>query len=84
MLSRYLRNVIELFLLFTIVSADGNNPMSSPAAGELIPVGIPFTITWTPGTPGPVKIVLQDNSEDITPNITCKYNYIQVQNCYVL
>jgi len=34
------------------------NPIALPGLGELVPVGIPYTITWTPTTPGKVSIIL--------------------------
>lgn len=52
------------------VVADGHNPMSRPAAGEIVPVGEPYVIRWRPGTLGPVFIALLGDSEYGTGNLT--------------
>lgn len=41
-----------------LVRSDGLNPISAPLANEAVPVEKPYTIRWSPGTPGPVDIRL--------------------------
>jgi len=44
------------------------NPIALPGLGELVPVGIPYTITWTPTTPGKVSIILlRGPGENVVP-----------------
>jgi len=59
----------------TRVLADGLNPFIAPSAGQVILVGQPFKILWSPGTPGPVFIALDANTNDGTGNITSQYQY---------
>ena len=42
-----------------VACSDGNNFMSSPAAGEVIEAEEPYLISWSNGTPGPVSIDLR-------------------------
>lgn len=60
------------------VLADGNNTIIAPTGGDILPVGMPYTIKWVPETAGPVKIVLQLDTGDIYPNITCTYIQIHL------
>ena len=62
--------VVGAFLGFTRVAADGLNPMSHPKADEAVPVGVPYTIEWSPGTPGPVSICVYDGDAGPVQNIT--------------
>lgn len=71
-LSKYILRVFSFCVLFTGVSADGLNPQSHPAAGEIIEVGKPYTIVWTPGTTGNVSIVLKANSDWTAQTIICR------------
>jgi hypothetical protein len=56
---QFFASFLLLCYLFVIVYCDGNNPMSAPAAGEVIEAEKPFEIQWSSGTPGPVKIELR-------------------------
>ncbi|KAL6705962.1 hypothetical protein ACN47E_006241 [Coniothyrium glycines] len=55
--------------LVALVRADGLNPQSKPASDEVITAEKPYTITWEPGTPGPVYIQLH-YAETSAVNIT--------------
>jgi len=44
------------------------NPIALPGLNELVPVGKPYTITWTPTTPGKVSIILlRGPSNNVVP-----------------
>jgi hypothetical protein len=44
------------------------NPIALPGLDELVPVGKPYTITWTPTTPGKVSIILlRGPSSNVVP-----------------
>ncbi|KAF2830026.1 hypothetical protein CC86DRAFT_403351 [Ophiobolus disseminans] len=45
-------------LIVNLVRSDGRNPISAPRAGATVPAETSYTIRWSPGTPGPVKIEL--------------------------
>jgi hypothetical protein len=49
---------VAICIAVTRVVADGNNPMSAPAAGQVVTVAVLFDTVWIPGTPGPVNITL--------------------------
>ncbi|QDS70241.1 hypothetical protein FKW77_007254 [Venturia effusa] len=52
----------------TTQCTDGCNPIGLPALGQNVPVGAPFTITWTPTTPGTVSIqLLKGPSTNVLP-----------------
>jgi len=45
-----------------------SNPISKPSLGEIVPVGIPYAITWAPTTSGTVSIqLLQGPSTNVLP-----------------
>jgi len=47
------------------------NPISRPGLDEQVPVGIPYTITWDPTTPGKVSILLlRGPSTNVVPIAT--------------
>ncbi|MCJ1299171.1 hypothetical protein MMC08_001963 [Hypocenomyce scalaris] len=49
-------------------SNPSGNPLTLPSAGELVPAGSPFIITWTPTTTGTVTLLLlQGPSTDVIP-----------------
>ena len=54
---------ILLALSVDLACADGLNPQSAPAAGDVIITEEPYTIQWEPGTDGPVNIGLKFNDE---------------------
>lgn len=62
---------VSMCMMVADVVAEGRNPMSRPAAGEIVPVGEPYDITWKPGTTGPVFIALLGETEEGTGNLTC-------------
>lgn len=62
-----LRALSSLVVLFNFVHADGHNPMSAPAAGEVVEAEKPYTIEWDPGTPGPVSINLHFGDTSAVP-----------------
>ncbi|KAK2736204.1 hypothetical protein FQN55_001736 [Onygenales sp. PD_40] len=44
------------------------NPISLPGLGDIVPVGEPYTITWTPTTKGKVSILLlRGPSDNVVP-----------------
>ena len=53
------KQLFALLLVFCAANGDGNNPMSSPAASEVIEAEEPYLILWDNGTPGPVSIDLR-------------------------
>jgi len=53
------KQLFALLLVFCVAHGDGNNPMSSPAAGEVIEAEEPYLISWSNGTPSPVSIDLR-------------------------
>lgn len=58
----------------TKIAADGLNPMSHPAADETVQVGIPYTIEWSAGTPGPVFICIYEGADGALENVTGQYS----------
>ncbi|KAI4126965.1 MAG: hypothetical protein LQ347_004780, partial [Umbilicaria vellea] len=59
-------------LVSAITVPGGSNPSGNsinlPTAGQIVPVGSPFTITWTPTTTGTVTLVLlQGPSTNVQP-----------------
>jgi hypothetical protein len=53
------KQLLAVFLVLSVAYGDGNNPMDSPAAGEVIQAEEPYLISWLNGTPGPVSIDLR-------------------------
>ena len=53
------KHLVALSFVLCVAYSDGNNPMSSPAAGEVIEAEEPYLISWFNGTPGPVSIDLR-------------------------
>jgi len=53
------KQLLALSFVVCLAYGDGNNPMSSPAAGEIIEAEEPYLISWSNGTPGPVSIDLR-------------------------
>ncbi|KAE9974088.1 hypothetical protein EG328_004020 [Venturia inaequalis] len=52
----------------TTQCTDGCNPIALPSLGQNVPVGAPFTITWTPTTKGTVSIqLLKGPSTNVVP-----------------
>ncbi|KAL4892174.1 Ser-Thr-rich glycosyl-phosphatidyl-inositol-anchored membrane family-domain-containing protein [Aspergillus ambiguus] len=48
--------------------APSGNPILKPGLNELVPVGQPYTITWTPTTEGPISLVLlRGPSSNVVP-----------------
>jgi len=64
-----------IFLVFLIgiriglVNSDGLNPIIAPKAGDSVLAEQPYEISWSAGTPGPVKIELH-TSDTSYINIT--------------
>jgi len=50
------KQLFAVFYFLSVACSDGNNFMSSPAAGEIIEAEEPYLISWSNGTPGPVSI----------------------------
>jgi len=51
-----------------ISQAPSGNPISRPGLNELVPVGVPYTITWDPTTEGKVSIILlRGPGENVVP-----------------
>lgn len=49
-------------------SNPSGNPINLPTLNQVVPAGVPFTITWTPTTQGTVSIVLlRGPSENVIP-----------------
>jgi hypothetical protein len=53
------KQLLAVFLVLSVAYGDGNNPMDSPAAGEVIQAEESYLISWLNGTPGPVSIDLR-------------------------
>jgi len=53
------KQLFAVFYFLGVVCSDGNNFISSPAAGEVIEAEEPYLISWSNGTPGPVWIDLR-------------------------
>lgn len=50
--------ILLLFFTFQNVRSDDRNPLSAPRSGEIVEAEKAYTIRWTPGSPGGVKIWL--------------------------
>jgi hypothetical protein len=59
-----------LLLFLSTVHSIAMNPFTAPYGNELIPEGQPFTIEWTPTTPGPVYLQLSYGDNVIASNVT--------------
>jgi len=55
----FFKQLFALSFVSCFARDDGNNPMGSPAAGEVIEAEEPYLISWSNGTPGPVSIDLR-------------------------
>ncbi|KAF2661202.1 hypothetical protein K491DRAFT_674175 [Lophiostoma macrostomum CBS 122681] len=59
--------ILEIYILLAcsvdLTRADGLNPQSAPAAGDMLIAEEPYTIQWEPGTDGPVSIGLKWNDD---------------------
>jgi len=53
------KQLFAVFYFLSVACSDGNNYMSSPAAGEVIEAEEPYLISWSNGTPGPVSVDLR-------------------------
>jgi len=53
------KQLFAVYYFLSVACSDGNNFMSSPAAGEVIEAEGPYLISWSNGTPGPVSIDLR-------------------------
>jgi hypothetical protein len=51
--------ILAFCFFLGIAYSDGLNPMSHPAAGDIIEAEKPYHIEWLNGTPGPVSIDLR-------------------------
>jgi len=55
----------------TPVGDPTGNPIAKPGLGEIVPAGVPYAITWSPTTTGPVTILLlRGPSTNVVPIAT--------------
>jgi hypothetical protein len=55
------------------------NPFIAPEGNEVIPEGQPYTIKWTPTTPGPIYLQLSFGDNIIGLNVTGLSAYLSSQ-----
>ena len=51
-----LRIACLAWIFYGVVFTDDRNPISAPKAGETVQAEKPYTVRWTPGSPGAIKL----------------------------